>query len=141
MKRICLFFIFFSLYGCSDQPEFKSLDEYDPISIKIGKAYIKKLQIDDATESMDPELLISFDKTFNSIYGVNSENAAIACAERDVVAGLSDEKRRDINEKWVDKDVEYSELSLLIGNESIKNLVSDCLSPMAKKAYKKINKY
>ncbi len=141
MNRYCVFFILLLLYGCSDQPDFKAFDQYDPIAVKIGKAYVQKLMIIDADTSMDKQLFISFDEAFKKIYGVNSENAAIACAERDVIAGLSDERRRYINKKWVDKDIAYSELGLLIGNTSIKSLVSDCLTPMAKKAYKKINKY
>ncbi len=139
--RIYIFSLLLLLYGCSDNPEFKSLDQYDPVSIKIGKAYAKKLVIGEASGRLKPDDYIDFDKAFKNMYGVNVENAAIACAERDVTTALSKDNKSVISEKWVNEAIDDSELNLSIGNSTIKELLSDCLTPMAKKAYKKINNY
>lgn len=140
-NRFYLFCLFFFLYGCSDNPEFKSLDQYDPVSIKIGEAYVQKLVIGEASDQLKPDEYVSFDKAFNKMYGVNVENAAIACAERDVIGILSKENVTAISDKWGSKVVDDNELNLSIGNHTIKDLLSDCLTPMANKAYKKINNY
>lgn len=141
MNRFYLFCLLLFLYGCSDNPEFKSLDQYDPVSIKIGKAYVQKLVIDEDSDQLKPDVYIDFDKAFKNMYGVNVENAAIACAERDVTTVLSEDNKSVISEKWVDRAIDDSELNLSIGNHTIRELLSDCLTPMAKKAYKKINNY
>jgi hypothetical protein len=141
VNMVYIFFPLLFLYGCSDDPEFKSLDQYDPVSIKIGKAYVQNLVIDEASDQLKPDVYVNFDKAFKNMYGVNVENAAIACAERDVTTVLSADNKRVISEKWVNKAIDDSELNLSIGNHTIKDLLSDCLTPMAKKAYKKINNY
>ncbi len=141
VNRFYFFSLLLLLFGCSDNPEFKSLDQYDPVSIKIGKAYVQNLVIGEASDQLKPEVFIDFDKAFKTMYGVNVENAAIACAERDVTTVLSEDNKRVISEKWIDKSIDDSELNLSIGNSTIKELLSDCLTPMAKKAYKKINNY
>ena len=141
VNRFYLFCLLLVLYGCSDNLEFKSLDQYDPVSIKIGKAYVQNLVIDEDSDQLKPDVYIDFDKAFTNMYGVNVENAAIACAERDVTTVLSEDNKSVISEKWVDKAIDDSELNLSIGNHTIRELLSDCLTPMAKKAYKKINNY
>ncbi|MEE9423895.1 MAG: hypothetical protein V3V18_02820 [Methylococcales bacterium] len=141
VNRCYLFFLLLFLYGCSDNPEFKPLDQYDPVSIKIGKAYVQNLVIDEASDQLNPDVNLDFKKTFKNMYGVNVENAAIACAERDVTTVLAEDNKSVISEKWVNKAIDDSELNLSIGNHTIRDLLSDCLTPMAKKAYKKINNY
>jgi hypothetical protein len=141
VNRFYLFCLLLVLYGCSDNPEFKSLDQYNPVSIKIGKAYVQKLAIGKASNQLKSDDYVSFDKAFKKMYGVNVENAAIACAERDISTVLSEDNKRVISEKWIDKAIDDSELNLSIGNSTIKDLLSDCLTPMAKKAYKEINNY
>jgi hypothetical protein len=129
------------LASCSDNPEFKSLDQYDPVSIKIGKVYVGNLEIGEAGNQLKPDAYAAFDQAFENLYGVNVENAAIACAERDVITVLSEDNKKVISEKWVDKAINYRELNLSVGNHTIKELLSDCVTPMATKAYKKINDY
>ena len=134
-------FLLLLLSGCSDQPEFKPLDQYNPVSKTIGKAYIQQLNIGNSGDRLEPDVYVSFNKAFKTIYGVDAENAAIACVERDVINGLSENKIDELSKQLLENEITANMLDQTLGKQTIKNVVSDCLTPMAKKAYKKINRY
>ncbi len=141
MKVSPLLFAFLVLSGCEDTPEFKPFDQYHPLSIKIGKSYVRQLLKGDPRSRFDLQDFAQFDKTFKDIYRVNSENAAIACVERDVVGHLSDEELAEMSKKLQYDSIAQAEFNLPVAGKTIKDLVADCLTPMAKQTYKKINQY
>ncbi|MCH9699568.1 MAG: hypothetical protein K0U68_15825 [Gammaproteobacteria bacterium] len=138
MRRCVVIFVFLVLNACgNDIPQFKDMEQYDPLSVAIGQAFMNKFKTGIGTTG-DADDDTRFENAFAERYGVSVENALIACVEQDVVSNLTDQSEF-FREQWFGNQVNDSAFSVYIGNKQIKELISDCMTPMANTVYKTLN--
>lgn len=129
------------LGACSNEtPQFKQIDQYNPLSVAIGRAYLKKFENGIGSKTVEQSIYnAEFNTAFMNSYGVDIENALIACAERDVVENMSDQTAF-FKEQWFGDSVNDNAFSVYIGNKQLKDVMSECMTPMANKVYQALNR-